>query len=133
MYGTLRGTRDCFKNTDRKLEGYSKKIIFANNRMARTKLIIPIIALVACLLVRDVVACLNYIPGYFVFAEILEDKECSNKGDKESKKETDESKITHFLDVTSAMLVSAPSIPSRDELNHNSLPYEILYPPPNQA
>jgi hypothetical protein len=133
MYGILRDIGAAFKNTDRKLEGCPKKIIFANNRMARTKLIIPIIALVACLLVRDVVACLNYIPGYFIFAEILEDKECSSKGDKESKKETDESKITHFLDTTSSMLVSAPAIPIIDELNDTSLPYEILYPPPNKA
>ncbi len=101
--------------------------------MTRRKLIIPILALVACLLVRDVVACLNYIPGYFIFAEILEDKECSSKGEKESKKETDESKITHFLDTAPSMLVCAPAIPISDELNHTSLPFEILYPPPNQA
>ena len=101
--------------------------------MVRRHLFIPILMLIACLLVRDVVACLNYIPGYFVFAEILEDKECSSKGEKESKKETDESKITHFLDAAASMLVSAPSIPIRDELNYTSLPYEILYPPPNQA
>lgn len=101
--------------------------------MARRHLIIPILALVACLLVRDVVACLNYIPGYFIFAEILEDKECSGKGEKEGKKEMDESKIPFFLGSSADMLVYSPSIPIREGLKHTSLPYELLYPPPNQA
>jgi len=101
--------------------------------MARRHLFIPILALIACLLVRDVVACLNYIPGYFIFAEILEDKECSSKGEKEGKKEMDESKIPLFLSTTADMLVFSPAIPIREELKHMSVPYEIISPPPNQA
>ena len=101
--------------------------------MVQRRLFIPILMLIACLLVRDVVACLNYIPGYFVFAEILEDKECSSKGDKEGKKEMDESKIHLFLSTAADLLVYCPSIAIRDGLKHTSLPYEILYPPPNQA
>ncbi|HSF88215.1 MAG TPA: hypothetical protein VLA46_02295 [Saprospiraceae bacterium] len=100
--------------------------------MARRHLLIPILALIACLLVRDVVACLNYIPGYFVFAEILEE-ECSNKSEKEGKKEMDESKIHLYLSTPADMLVVTPSIAIRDGLKNTSLPFEILYPPPNQA
>lgn len=101
--------------------------------MVRTKLILPIIALVACLLVRDVVACINYIPGYFVFAEILEDKEGSGKSEKESKKETDKSRITNLLATSASMLIFSMTFPIREELKLMTLPYEILYPPPNQA
>jgi hypothetical protein len=101
--------------------------------MARKNPIILIIALVACLLVRDVVACLNYIPGYFVFAEILEEKENSAKNEKEGKKEADESKIPVFLTSVEDLRISSPSIPISEGLKHTSPPYEILYPPPNQA
>lgn len=101
--------------------------------MVRKNLFIPILALVACLLIRDVVACLNYIPGYFVFAEILEDKEQSAKNEKEGKKEVDETKIPLFLSSGADLLVYIPSIPIREDLKRTSLPYEILYPPPNQV
>jgi len=101
--------------------------------MLRNNLIIVVIALVTCLLVRDVVACLNYIPGYFVFAELLEEKESSGKSEKEGKKEVDESKIPLFLTTGADLLVYSPTIPIREELKHTSVPFEILYPPPNQA
>ena len=112
---------------------FAQKTYICHYRMARRHLFIPIIALIACLLVRDVVACLNYIPGYFIFAEILEDKECSNKGEKEGKKEMDESKIHLYLSTPTDMLIFTPSIAIRDGLKNTSLPFEILYPPPNQA
>jgi len=101
--------------------------------MIRNNLVIPVIALVACLLVRDVVACLNYIPGYFIFAELLEEKESSAKSEKEGKKEIDESKIPLFLASGADLSFLSPSMPIREELKYTSLPYEILYPPPNQA
>jgi len=118
----------CFEN-----RGLLKKSIFAYSSMACRHLFIPILAIVACLLVRDVVACLNYIPDYFIFAEMLEDTECSGKSEKEGKNEMDESKIPFFLSSPLDMLVYSPSIPIRDGLKHTSLPFKILYPPPNQA
>ena len=67
------------------------------------------------------------------YLEILEDKEQSSKSEKEGKKEIDETKIPLFLSSGADLLVYTPGIPIREDLKRTSLPYEILYPPPNQA
>jgi len=101
--------------------------------MATRKLIIPLIALASCLLVRDVAACLNFLPGYFIYAEILAEKENSEKSEKEGKKEMDESKIPVYLSSAADVLLFFPGIPEGEALSHKSLPCKILYPPPRQA
>lgn len=101
--------------------------------MARKKLIIPLIALASCLLVRDVAACLNFLPGYFIYAEILAEKENSEKSEKEGKKEMDESKIPVYISSAIDLLISDPSLPAGEGLRHTFLPSKILYPPPRHA
>ena len=101
--------------------------------MPRKSAIITVLILTFCLLVKDIASCIFLNQDNIIYSETHQEKQSSEKSEKEGKKEMDESKVPFFLVSPIDPKVYLSSIHIAEELKHSSFDSEELSPPPKLA
>lgn len=98
--------------------------------MPQKSALITVLTLAFCLLVKDIAPCIFLNQENIICSETHQEKQSSEKGEKEGKKEIDESKIPFFLVSPIDPTVYSGSIHIAVEVLHTSFDSEVLSPPP---
>lgn len=101
--------------------------------MPQKSAFITVLTLAFCLLVKDIAPCILLNQDTIIYSETHQEKQSSEKSEKEGKKEMDESKIPFYLVSPIDPKVYLSSIHIAEDLKHSSFDSEVLSPPPKLA
>jgi len=101
--------------------------------MPRKSAIITVLTLTFCLLVKDIAPCIFLNQDNIIYSETYQEKQSSEKSEKEGKKEMDESKIPFYIASLTDPKVFPGSIHIAEEVKHTSFDSEVFSPPPKLA